>query len=186
MPAKTSLRKAITNYKRNLASNANHHTKAPNVFLSASLSSKMNALIKRRAAHLRRIELIPMYKRIFERKEKLVISANKETHNLVLFKNGFTVGKDGTRFVILLDEKLRGLILTDLPFSPKYKWAPLKIAGFVKSRGKMNSEYLDFGVNAIDERFFIELSKQIERREKGMDFSASHSEREVRRIRKLI
>ena len=186
MPANVSLRNAITGYKRTVRSNANHHLKAPNVFLADSTSAKVNALVKRRAAHLRRLEAIPMYKRIFERKEKLVIDANGEKRSLVLFKNGFTVGKEKARFVILLDEKLRGLILTDLPFSTSYKWAPLKIARFVRTGDKMHSEYLDFGITTAEKDFVIELSKQIERRERNIDFSVSHSERQVKRIRKLL
>ena len=186
MPAKSSLRKAISRYKRAKKSNAEHHNKAFDTFSHLGTTKEKALLLRKRAAQLRRLEKIPMFKRMLSRKQKIVFTVNCKKEIALLFKNGFTLQNSSSRFVLVLDSKLRGVILVDYPFYKKMRWAPMQVHSFEKAADGVLNIIKPYALGVTNTSYFTALSKQIELRENQMDFSASHSGRELRRIRKLL
>lgn len=186
VPKKFELRKAINRYKRAKESNANHHSSAPDAFSHLGTAKQRAALLKKRSVQVGRLEKIPMFKRILSRKQKVEFTVDGKKESVLLFKNGFTFKGAKHRFVLVFDSKFRGMVLIDAPFYKNIKWVPLQLHTFSRESSGVYNIFKPYALGASAARYYKALSKQVEARESQIDFSVSHSGRELRRIRKLL
>ena len=193
MPHRTHIKRHVENAKSALAKNKLHHARALNYLHeqhaegSHAKHTTKRRVILLREAHFSKLQKLPFFHRLLERKEEISVTHNGRHEKHTLLMNGLQVGSHKTRGVVLLDPKMRGMLF----FRASSKvhgpmWTPIRNVVKKTVHGRAMWVYTPLGMRPSEYPFYEKLSHEILKREHEMDFSKTYKESRVAQIRDYL